>query len=322
MTIDSKVERIIGGTKSWAELSQLEKNIKERNAFTADVEAALVKRSTELGLDYILRETGLGLNMLSSAEKKIVMVIGEYAAILRRKGKYPSRTLQQIKRRGLLDAAEVAVTNKKPTKGFEILLEADLEDLSYERVVLDHQDEFSPRAVWFARRTLRIENELENPPAPSHGSVNVRTLSLLYWIESRAETNGGIIPPFTNAEAANAIGLGALTDFGRVHGNIQSRIDLACFLCDLPPLGCAAEKTFEKAWDQEGRSWAFPGALLQQVAQKRKWEKEDFQKIRERVQDLSAQAHIPWREVFTLEEQRVRDWSFRWSNAAKIPLTT
>jgi len=316
MTIDQRLERTIGRISSWSELNQLEKNIKDRGGLSDSVEAALTRRSTKLGIDYILHETGLIGAPLSQAEEKIIAAIGEYAAILRREGKYPARTLQQIKRRGLLDAAEISVSKKKPTRGFEVLADADLEDLSYERIVLDHPREFSARAIWFARRTLNLENESDKPPAATHSDINVRSDRLLDWLRERAERNGWIIPTFTNSEAAAAVGLDALSTYGRVHGNIQSRIDFACYLCDLPPLGCAAIDPFEKAWGQDGRTWAFPVKKLQKAAQGRVWSRDDFQRIKDQVVELPGIAYLPWREALSAAEQRVRVWANRWAKAA------
>lgn len=316
MTIDERLKRTIGTTKSWSELNELEKNIKDHGALNADVERALAQRSTRLGIDYVLHETGLTGASLSEAEEKIIAAIGEYAAILRREGKYPRRTLQQIKRRGLLDAAETSVCKKKPTKGFEVLADADLEDLSYERIVINHPREFSARAIWFSRRTLNLRNESDKPPAVTHSDINVRTGRLLEWFLERTERNGWIIPNFTNSEAATAIGLGALSTYGRVQGNIQSRIDFACYLCDLPPLGCAAIEPFEKAWGQDSRTWAFPVKELQQATQGRVWSRDDFQRIKDQVTELPGIAYLPWREALSTAEQRVRVWANRWAKAA------
>lgn len=318
MTIDPRLERTIAGITSWPELNQLEKNIRDRGGMNASVEAALTHRSIKLGIDYILNETGLAGagTLLSEAEGKIIAAIGEYAAILRRDGKYPGRTLQQIKRRGLLDAAEISVSKKKPTRGYEVLADADLEDLSYERIVLDHPTEFSARAIWYSRRTLGLENESEKPPAATHSDINVRTERLIDWLMEKAERNDWVIPPFTNSEAAAAIGLGALSTYGRVHGNIQSRVDYACYLCDLPPLGCTAKEPFDKAWGQDGRTWAFPVVELQRAAQERVWSRDDFQRIKNQVAELPGIAYLPWREALSTAEQRVRVWANRWAKAA------
>jgi hypothetical protein len=42
-----------------------------------------------------------------------------------------------------------------------------LADLSYEQIIVDHPEEFSTRAQWFARRTLGLPNSTEKPPNPA-----------------------------------------------------------------------------------------------------------------------------------------------------------
>jgi hypothetical protein len=72
------------------------------------------------------------------------------------------------------------VTNQKGR--FRTLAEADLGDLSYEQIVLDHPDEFSPRAIWFSRRTLGLPNDSAKPPAKAISPTQTRTESLLSWL--------------------------------------------------------------------------------------------------------------------------------------------
>ena len=52
--------------------------------------------------------------------------------------------------------------------GFTALAEADKEELSYEQIILDHPSEFSPRALWYARRTLGQPNDSLRPPGEDH----------------------------------------------------------------------------------------------------------------------------------------------------------
>lgn len=282
---------------------------------TPDVVDAIKVQFTSLGVDYIIRETGVVLNELTPAERAIVFAIGEYAAVMKRQGKTPNRTLPQIRSRGLIDAAEVSVSKSKPTQGYQVLEEADLEDLSYESIILEHPDEFSPRATWYARRTLGLANISDRPPAPTYSDVNTRTAKLITWLKERTFQAGGRIPPFSNADAATAIGLGTLQKYGRVHGNIQSRIDFACYLCDLPPLGCAAVTPFDKAWSQEGRAWAYPIPELQQAAQGRTWSPDEFDRVQSAVAKLPGIAHLPWRDTLRSHEYRIRNWVTRWAKS-------
>lgn len=313
--MDIRLSKTIGNVLSWKDLQQLETNIRDKGNLTSDVVEAIKAKSTLLGVEYIIRETGVILGELTPAERAIVFAIGEYAAVLKRQGKTPNRTLPQIRSRGLIDAAEVSVSKNKPTQGYQVLEDADLEDLSYESIILNYPEEFSPRATWYARRTLGLENVSEKPPASTHSDVSTRTSRLVTWLKERTVQAGGKIPPFSNADAATAIGLGSLQKYGRVQGNIQSRIDFACYLCDLPPLGCAAVAPFDKAWSQEGRAWAFPILELQQAAQGRKWSPDDFYRIQSAVEKLPGIAHLPWRDALTSHEHRVRSWVTRWAKS-------
>jgi hypothetical protein len=314
--MEDRIRRNIASSASWKELDQIEANIKEKGFLSDAIVTAINARSNELGLAYIVENTGIDPSDLSPAEHQIVLAISEYGAILKRQGKTPTYTLRQIRRLGLIGAAETAVCHTTPTQGFQVLADADLKDLSYERIILDHADEFSPRALWYARRTLGLSNITEKAPPPVDSDVNTRTAQLLTWLSKRAAPDEGIIPPFTNAEAAAAIGLGELRTFGRVHGNIQSRIDFACYLSDLPPLGCAAIAPFEKAWGQDGRSWAFPVKQLQQAAQGHIWTTENFNNVRAEADKLPGIAHLPWRDALQREEHRIRAWVNRWANSA------
>ncbi len=314
--MEDRLAKTIANVTSWKELRQLETNISAKGGLTDEVATALKTRSMSLGVEYVVRETGLVMSELSEAEQRIVLAIGEYAGIMKLQGKTPNRTLQQIRSRGLIDAAEVSVCRKKPTQGFSVLLDADLEDLSYERIVLEYPDEFSPRAIWYSRRTLGLESESTKPPAVTHSDVQTRTAKLLAWLAERANGNDGFIIPFSNVEAASAIGLGALGTYGRVYGNIQSRIDFACYQCDLPPLGCTAFAPFKKAWGQDARSWSFPVPQLQQAAQGRQWCSADFEKVEMAAAKLPGIAHLPWRDELSKHEQMVKAWATRWAKIA------
>lgn len=130
----------------------------------------------------------------------------------------------------------------------QTLVEADLTDLSYKQIVLDHPEEFSARAIWYANRTLGLGNATEKPPVEEHSITQDRTSALVKWLQVQASQTEGFLPPFTNADAARVMGMHERQRYGQVHRNIQPRIDFACYVCDLPPLGCAAEAPFGRAW--------------------------------------------------------------------------
>jgi len=310
--MDNKIQRYISNIKDWQSLKQQEKNLAAKALLDADAIAALNRQATLIGeaevLDYLAEDT----LRLDAVDRRIVQVIGQYLAIKRQRGSNAGRTLKQARDLGLIDAVEKSVCKNETTPGYDVLLEENRPDLTYEQIVVDYPQEFSARALWYARRTLGLPNATERPPAATTTDVATRTTELLQWLSQRALANAGLIPPFSNAEAA-AIGLGALRTYGRVQGNIQSRIDFACYLCDLPPLGCAADQPFDKAWGTDGRSWAFPIKELQAAARSRTWNPTDFQAIARAAEDLPGVAYVPWRDALQNAEYKVRTWAFRWA---------
>jgi predicted RNA-binding protein with PUA-like domain len=177
--MDEQVARTIGRISTLEGLAQFESNARRGNALTDEMKGAIKLRSAELGRTLVAERTGLDLGHLTLAEEKIVEAVSEYVGIMKRQGKDATRTLSQIRNRGLLEAAEAAVAKATPTQGFQTLADADLANLSYEQIIVDHSDEFSPRALWFARRTLGLLNDTERPPAKAAGP---RRVDAPYWV--------------------------------------------------------------------------------------------------------------------------------------------
>ena len=315
--MSEKALRYVSKAASWAELETVALNVKAAGQVTDIVRNAINEHSIRLGVAYILERTEYQYDKLSPAERKIVRAVGEYAHLLHSEGKHPTRTIQQIRRFGLLGAAEASVCKSQPTQGFNALADAELKELSYEQIVLDHPDEFSTRALRYARKTLGLPVLPEEEVESNQNDVRSRTMRLIEWLKTRAEANEGILRPFTNDESSAAIGLGSLRSFGKVHGNIQSRIDFACYVCDLPPLGCAAAAPFKKAWSQDDRQWEFPVSDMQRAAQTYTWTKADFQRLHEQLSILPGTAYIPWGEALGADEQKVRSWATQWSQITK-----
>jgi predicted HNH restriction endonuclease/predicted RNA-binding protein with PUA-like domain len=308
--VDERLARIIRNIATFEELAQFERNAEQRKALDADLRQAIKSRSAVLGRALITQRTGIELTNLSPAEEKIVQAVSEYVGVMKREGKDATRTFIQLKNRGLIDAAEVAVAKLKPTQGFQTLADADLAELSYEQIIIDHPEEFSTRAQWYARRTLGLPNETDKPPARAVTPVQRRTEQLLEWLQARAEENAGLLPPHSNAEAAAILGLGNMHQFGRVFGNIQSRVDFACYLEGLPPLGLAADEPFAMAWNQQDRTWAFPVEEMQNAAQTHRWTEHDFEAVLRHSQGLPGQAHLSWKKELSTNEGSVRAWAF------------
>ncbi len=308
--MDERLARIIRNISTFEGLAQFEKNAGERDALNDEVRHAIKIRSAELGRALVSQRTGLDLSDLSPAEEKIVEAVSEYVGVMKREGKDATRTFLQLRNRGLIDSAETAVAKSKPTQGFQTLADADLADLSYEQIIVDHPDEFSSRALWYSRRTLGLPNDTDRPPAKSVTPVQRRTEALLEWLQGQSEANGGHLPSYTNADAAAVLGMTDMHQFGRVFGNIQSRIDFACYSAGLPPLGLAAQEPFAMAWSQQDRSWEFPVGIMQAAAQSRAWSARDFEVVLRETEGLPGQAHISWKRELTTKEAKVREWAF------------
>jgi predicted HNH restriction endonuclease len=307
--MDEGLERTVKAVASWEDLKQLEENAKHKGRFDKELEAALRMRSTELAIPYIEQKTGLQLSSLTAAERKIVGAVGEYVGLMREQKKYPGRTLDQLKHRKLLGAAEAAVAKSKPTRGYETLVEADLEDLSYEQIVVDHPEEFTARAQWFSRKTLGLPNRWPEAPADPVGKTQQHTERLIAWLAERAAEGGGAIAPFTNSEAAAALDFEEPAKGGRAAGNIQSRIDFACFQLGLPPLGLTASEPYDAAWQDQGRRWAFPVAGMAKAARERSWAAEDFERIAEATRALPAKSKVAWETTVAQAEAQLKSWA-------------
>jgi hypothetical protein len=227
----------------------------------------------------------------------------------KRDGKGASRTFQLIANRGLIDAAEVTVARSKVTQGFEVLDQADLRALSFEQIIVDHPEEFSVRALWFARKTLDLPNESEKPPADLGTLTQQRTEKLLSWLSEQAGQHNGRLNGYTNVDAGRALGLDDLRRHGRVLGSIQSRIDFACYKEGAPPLGLCVVEHFSNAWSQESRRWPFPVHDMRACAQSIAWNTDIFDRIKAATRTLPGQASIPWKRELLDNEAQVRTWA-------------
>lgn len=304
------VLEIISNVPDFERLERLESNIRQNNALTPEIERAIRTKYAQLGRADVAMRTGLNLDELTPAEERIVEALARYVGLMKRDGKTATRTFQMLTKRGLIEAAEVSVSKSKPTQGFEVLEEADLLALSFEQIILDHPDEFSPRAQWYARRTLGLPNDSEKPPASDKLITQVRTEKLINWLVKRASERDGDLTGYTNATVGAALGLEDLSVHGRVLGNITSRLDFSCFKCGLPPLGLVADAPFANAWSREDRTWEFPVPSMAAAAKARRWSAQDFKAILERTQELPGTASIPWKQALRENEASIKDWAF------------
>ncbi|MEB2605017.1 HNH endonuclease [Burkholderia cenocepacia] len=299
--MDEKISRIIQRLGSWGELGRFRENAESQERLTPEVQSALDRRAVELARDLVAQKTGLNLSNLSPAEDKIVLAVSRYVAIKTTQRSHASRTFDQLRNRGLIGAAEYAVCRNRPTDGFKTLDEANERDVSYEQIVVSHPEEFSARALWYSRQTLGFPNKWSRPPAEVNSITHVRTKALLQWLRVIANNNHGVVIPFTNSDAAAVVGLNPRTD-GVAHGNIQSRIDYACYLVGLPPLGLTAAEPYE-TWAELSGDPAFRGAAILRAARHRVWSDTDFDNLLREIEQIPAQA--PWAKT---EQDTVKAW--------------
>ncbi|WP_282027624.1 EVE domain-containing protein [Ruegeria faecimaris] len=299
----------IGMMEAYENLRTLEKNIVSNGAMDPEIEDAIKRQYGIIARGVVAEKTGIDLSNLTPAEERIVLAVAEYVGLMKRDRKTASRTFQQLKNRGLLGAAEVAVAKAKPTQGFTVLNDADRSDLSYEQIIIDHPEEFSERASWYARRALGLPNSTEKPPAPEDTSTQERTETLIQWLKERRDHETQQIKVYTNAEVAEAMGIGDMRRFGQPHGNIQSRLDFACYMNGLPPLGLTAEAPFSKAWKWGEPGWEFPILTMQAAAQQRSWSDDDFDRIAEQTRALPGGASPLWKSEGVENPELIQEWA-------------
>lgn len=312
----------ISNAPDFRKLEVLEANIRKGNALTPEVEGALKARYAELGRALVSQKTGLALEHLGPAEEKIIEAVAKYVGLQKREGKTANRTFQMLANRGLIEAAEVSVSKSNPTQGFEVLDDANLAELSFERIIVDHPEEFSPRALWYARKTLSLPNDSEKPPASGNLMTQIRTETLVDWIRRRAVDRGGDLSGYSNADVGTVLGFADLTTHGRVLGNIVSRIDFACYRCDLPPLGLVANTPFANAWSCQDRAWTFPTAEMARAARVRRWSDKDLKQVLAETLALPGTASIPWKRELRDRVDAVRTWAFSLNADPKGELVT
>ena len=303
----------ISQMRSINDLIKLETNIDRLERRTPEVSKALEDQYAELGREYITTKIDLDITNLSPAESKVLYVLSRYAGIQRKNKKPITYALRGLENNGFLDAAEKAVIRSKPTKGFEVLQDEDLSELSYEQIIVDNPDEFSDRALWYAKRTLGIETLTDSPPADRGTITQIRTEEILNWLSQRAKDNNGILSGYTNEDVAKVVGLEDMARNGRVLGNIQSRIDLACGQCGLPPLGLCVTERFSYSW-QTKFDWDYPLNQMILSSQSRIWSDEDFENIRLATRKLSGSAAKCWQEW----EGDTGNASRNWANSLQV----
>ncbi|OOG46740.1 hypothetical protein [Rhodanobacter sp. C01] len=141
--MDERITRL----KTSKDARTFAKNARERGHL--DLETQALQRAREL--------QAIEAGYTSSAQQAIAAALyayEEHQSRLKGRTFRATRTRQMLANRGALDAAERMVLNRQPSKGYEVLEEAGLQELSFEAIIVRFPDEFSERAVEAARARL------------------------------------------------------------------------------------------------------------------------------------------------------------------------
>lgn len=143
----------------------------------------------------------------------------------------------------------------------------------------------------------------------SMADTKEHTRAILIWLANLAESHDGHLH-FSNADLARLCGWTGRQI--RPLGNIMSRLDLLCCMTGLPSLGCAAESSFKKAWQDPDHDWEYPVELMQRRAKSHHWTRNDFARLqRENLGLVTGAAPKAWGEYMAKHESRVKAWAYQ-----------
>jgi len=140
------------------------------------------------------------------------------------------------------------------------------------------------------------------------GQFQIQTEAIIDFLKKNGIENNGKLT-FTNDDLAAILGG---ENYKRALGNLISRLDFACYVVGLPPLGCAAAEPFPNAWmDPKGRTWSFSRDAMCRGAKAHRWTDADFEKLRHETRGIqSGKARIVWDDEMAKHEAKIRDWAF------------
>lgn len=97
----------------------------------------------------------------SNAEREALEAVFAVEAVRSTKSRraHASRTWQSIKKHGILPTVERVVARTKETEGYTALVEAGMDDFTFEAVVLRHPDLFQTETVERARQRTSKRSE-------------------------------------------------------------------------------------------------------------------------------------------------------------------
>jgi hypothetical protein len=137
-------------------------------------------------------------------------------------------------------------------------------------------------------------------------TVQADTERVIEWLRELSRISDGH-PKFTNVDVAHTLGDKRP---GHELANLMSRLDFACYAAGLPSIGCAAEKPFADAWQQQGRTWKWPVKKMRAAAKAHSWSSADFDLVLHETQRLSyGLGHVAWNDELAKSADKIMAWA-------------
>ncbi|MGX9221441.1 HNH endonuclease [Massilia varians] len=157
------------------------------------------------------------------------------------------------------------------------------------------------------------------PVSKSEAKTHAPTKRFIEWLRAECAWNNGKLPAFDKTIAARKMGFDEeqQRENGLFRGQIQSRIDFACYLNNFPPLGQASDEPFP--WG-EGREAEAVAKNFRQAARERTWTEDDFAKLKDTLAKLGPSGKTLWANEAKSCSDKIRRWeaSFQVSSGVEI----
>lgn len=128
---------------------------------------------------------------------------------------------------------------------------------------------------------------------------------VLDWLADNAQNNDGQLQ-FRRSDLNRVVTQANPQDMHRVLGNVTSLIDLACFMTDLPSIGCSAsDGPYPDAWQD------FPIPRMIARATAHRWSAADFERLRHEIQTFKVwRSSKAWDDATAkLGYAKIQEWA-------------
>jgi predicted HNH restriction endonuclease len=136
------------------------------------------------------------------------------------------------------------------------------------------------------------------------------TKLFINWLQAGCMRNRGRLPGFNKTIAAEVMGFDSNQQSrnGMFRGQIQSRIDYACYVNKFPPIGLASNEPFERGWQAE--DWVVPTKDMGRAAKARKWSDSDFVKLKRTLAGLLLHGGALWAKESASSLDKIKLWAY------------